>query len=175
MSNTALPDTYIVLDLETTGLSPKKNEIIEIAMIKVINGRPVETFQALVKPENPIPPFITSLTGISNEDVAEAEPVSDVAGYAISFMENLPVTGWNVNFDIQFMKRAVPGHHFRWFDTLPMARACFPGLKNYKLSSVAAYLNCRQGTHRALDDCIAAMDIYEYIRRYKGDVYGLDL
>lgn len=172
MNHSALTDTYIVLDLETTGLSPTKCEIIEIAMIKVVHGRPTETFQALVKPSSPIPPFITQLTGITNQDVETAEPISVVADYALAFMEDLPITGWNVGFDIKFLKRALPGHPFSWFDTLPLARKHFPGLESYKLSAVAAHLDCRKGTHRALDDCIAAMDIYEYIRNRKGDSHG---
>ena len=161
----ALPNSYIVLDLETTGLSAVKDEIIEVAMIKVVNGTPVETFQALVRPIRDIPPFITRLTGITNEDVYNAEPVGPVLFHALNFMEDLPVTGWNVGFDITFIKHNTRFFTNRWFDTLPLARKAFPGLSSYKLSRVAAYLGVRQGTHRALDDCIAAMDVYETIRR----------
>lgn len=150
-------DSYIMLDLETTGLKPDESEILEIGMIKVIDRKAVATFQALVKPEGPIPPFITDLTGITPDMTADAEPAEQVLFWAAQFMEDLPVLAYNAGFDLAFLK----GMHPAWQDVLALVRGMWSEQKSHSLAAMTALIDARRGTHRALADCVAAMDVYE--------------
>lgn len=160
-------DDYIVLDLETTGGSPFHSEILEVAMIKVRQGKPVEKMEVLVRPHKlPVPAFIEELTGITTEMVLDAPYFHEVAPYILPFIEGLPVVGWNVNFDLKFL--AV---HLRqdldidYTDALIFCRQLFPDLPCHKLTFVSRHFGVRESSHRALQDCIATMDLYEAMKR----------
>lgn len=84
-------DTYVAVDIETTGLDPSWDEIIELGAIKVQNGSAVEEFQSLVKPNNPIDAFITDLTGITHEMLAEASSIGDALPSFLDFVGDQPV------------------------------------------------------------------------------------
>ena len=150
-------DSYIMLDLETTGLNPSQSQILEIGMIKVIDRKAVATFQALVKPDGPVPSCITRLTGITTEMAMEAEPLEQVMPWAVEFMEDLPVLAYNAGFDLGFLEGLRPA----WQDVLVLARGLWPEQESHSLAAMSALIKARQGTHRALADCIAAMDVYE--------------
>ena len=98
-----LLNSYVVLDVETTGLH-SDDRVIEIGAAKVIDGQIVEEFQQLINPEMVIPPFITSLTGISNDMVADAPTMKTVLPLFISFMDSLPIVGHNVGFDCSMLR-----------------------------------------------------------------------
>lgn len=150
-------DSYIMLDLETTGLRPHQAKILEIGMIKVVDRKAVATFQALVNPGCIIDPFITRLTGITPNMAAGADSLEQVMPWAVEFMEDLPVLAYNAGFDLAFLKDLHPA----WQDVLAVARGMWPEEKSHSLKAMSRLLKVRQGTHRALDDCIAAMDVYE--------------
>lgn len=155
---------YVVLDLETTGLSPARDAIIEVAIIKVIQHKPVEVFQTFVDPRFPVPWQITRITGIRNEDVCSADPIEKVLPWALQFIGDLPVLGWNVTFDLAFLENnARTPVSFTYLDVLPLARGMWPDLESYRLTSLSRRLGVRESSHRALDDCVAAMDIYNRI------------
>ena len=98
-----LVNDYVVLDLETTGLSPNKNEIIEIAAIKVKNNKVLEVYNKLIKPDNGISEFITSITDISKEMIENAPNIKDVIKEFNDFINDEIIIGYNICFDLNFI------------------------------------------------------------------------
>ena len=97
------PNKYIAFDIETTGLDPMYDEIIEIGAIKIENGKEIETFSTLIKPEYEINDFITELTGITNEMVQNAPKINEVLTRFMDFIKDSIILGHNINFDINFI------------------------------------------------------------------------
>ncbi len=166
--------TYIVLDIETTGISPEIEAITEIGAAKIVNGNIAETFSSLVNPNRPIPAKITALTGITDEMVAEALPIEDVMPSFIEFCEALPILGHNVNFDYSFLKTAASrlGLNFEktGLDTLVLSRQFLEKQKSYSLTNLIEVFGLsRENAHRGLDDALATWQIYEniYANHYK--------
>ena len=98
-----IPNKYIAFDIETTGLDSMYDEIIEIGAIKIEDGKEIETFSTLIKPEYEIDEFITELTGITNEMVMDAPKINEVLPKFMDFIKDSVILGHNVNFDINFI------------------------------------------------------------------------
>lgn len=149
---------FSVVDVETTGLSAGKNRVIEIAIVKIENLKVTDKLNYLINPQTYIPPFITSLTGISNDDVYGAPIFSDIVDEIISFTENTILTAHNFTFDSSFLNSEfmINGREFENEHsccTLKLARNIYPTLKSKSLSSVAQSLNLKNfNKHRALGD-----------------------
>ena len=122
--------SYIAFDLETTGLDPMNNEIIEIGALKVRDGKVSERFMEFIKPQELISPAITGLTGISNDMVASARPARSVITDFIDFCEEDILIGHNIIFDYSFTKctAAREGLPFEkmGIDTLKIAKKVHP-------------------------------------------------
>lgn len=152
-----LMSDYVVLDIETTGLSPKCDQIIEIGAIRSKCGTETESICTYVNPGISIPQRITELTGISNSDVADAPGIEDTLSDIISFIGDSVVIAHNAPFDIAFLcaacKKAGIDININYIDTLALARNAFPDAPNHKLSTLIAYLSL-EGVqeHRALSD-----------------------
>lgn len=161
-------DTYVVIDIETTGLDPRYDEIIEVAAIRVEAGEIVETFKQLIKPNQPIPTFITDLTGITNELLESAPCVSDVIPNFLSFVENEIVVGHNVNFDINFIYDNSDKPFTNDFvDTMRISRRMFPEHRHHRLSDLTKRYNISEKTkHRALADVVRTNGVYTYLKNY---------
>ena len=101
----ASAEEYIVIDVETTGLSPDDDRIIEVAAVKCENDRIVDSFHSLINPSRRIPSNVTKLTGIKNADVAGAPDMDTVAPELSEFIDNLPLVAHNANFDVGFIKK----------------------------------------------------------------------
>ena len=161
---------YTVVDIETTGFSPQKNKIIEIAAVKVKNGKVVDKFQKLVNPEERINYYITNLTGISNDMVSKADKIDSVILEFKEFVGDSVIVGHNVNFDINFLYDNlynVSGGYLMndFIDTMYMSKELLPGLSNYKLESLVDHFNFSyEGAHRALNDCIFTYECYEKMK-----------
>jgi len=97
--------TYVSLDLETTGLNPDTDEIIEIGAIKFQGEEVIDTFHSLVNPQRPLPYRIQLLCGITQADVATAPAFPELASGLIAFLENDPIVGHNISFDLSFLAR----------------------------------------------------------------------
>ena len=147
-----------VLDVETTGLSPQYNNIIEVGIVRVKNLKIVEKYHSLINPGREIPAFITGFTGISNDDVYDAPFFDDIADDVIEFIGNDVVTGHNLPFDNSFLKR-----EFKYCGreelknpnlcTLRVAKRIFPLLKSKSLGAVSSFLKIKNSSyHRALGD-----------------------
>lgn len=161
-------ENYVVVDIETTGLSASSCEIIEIGAIRVRNHEIVERFQVLITPIQPISPFITRLTGISNEMV-QREGMSPIEAYTafLVFLQEDIILGHNVSFDLGFLR-----HHLMetlgviltndYADTCRLARKLLKGrVANCKLGTLIQYFGFSyDGAHRALADCKFTYQVY---------------
>ena len=135
--------SYIAFDVETTGLNPLENEIIEIGALKVRDGKVAERFMEFIKPTTSISPAITSLTGITNDMVAQARPRCSVVADFLDFCEEDVLIGHNVSFDYSFMKcsAAADGLPFEkmGIDTLKIAQKVLKDLDSKSLGSLCDY------------------------------------
>ena len=164
--NRSLDSEFIVFDLETTGLSAKNERIIEIGAVRVSNGEIKDSFSSFVNPQKPIPQKITELTGIKDSMVEDAPFEEEAYKSFMKFCgENAVFVAHNADFDCGFMKETAErlGLEFNntYIDTVVLARQLFPGIKNYKLDTVAKYLKLDDfNHHRACDDAKILADIF---------------
>ena len=157
--------TYVVFDLETTGLDSAKDDIIEIGACKIVNGRIDETFSTLVNPNRHIPKDATDVNGITDEMVKDCPTINYVLPDFYKFCYGSTMVAQNTNFDIGFIynigKKLSYNFDNPLMDTLVMAREKLPGLRNYKLSTIAERLNVSLiNAHRALDDATATAKVF---------------
>ena len=161
---------YTVIDLETTGLMADNCEIIEVAALRVRNGEAVCFFESLVKPKNPINAFIEALTGITNEMVENAPSAEEVIPKYLKFIGNDIVVGHNIaSFDtclIYDYSMNILNKPFvnNMVDTLHFSRRCKIETENYRLQTIAEYLEIPYIPHRALNDCVANYRCYEKLK-----------
>ncbi len=164
------PSDYTVIDIETTGLSPQKCEIIEISALRVRDDKIVKSFSSLVKPSVPISSFITRLTGISMSMVESAPSIKYVLSEFLEFVGNDCILGHNVNFDINFIYDNLQKYYDEEFsndfvDTMRLSRK-YCDIKSHNLKSLAKYYNVSiAGHHRALVDCEITYNVYQNIKR----------
>ena len=162
-----MPRDFVVIDIETTGLKPETNEIIEIGAIKVKDMKVIDTFQTLIKPTIQIPYFITNFTGISNGMVFRAPSVQEVLPKFYEFTGTDVIVGHNVNFDINFIYEAMMREFGipltnDFVDTLKIARKLLKAIENHKLETLARYFNVdTSNNHRALKDCEMTLAVYK--------------
>lgn len=169
-------DSFVIVDLETTGLSPKNGEIIEIGAIKVVDNEVVDTMDIFVKPSRPITWFTTNLTGITNEMVDEGLSTKEALKVFNEFCGDMRLMAHNAKFDMSFLdaymkKELGIGVRDDAMDTLLLSRAIVKDVPNHKLGTLAARFDIDySGAHRSLRDCEITLDVYNNIRRiYNGE------
>ena len=160
-----LDDTFVILDLETTGFSPISDRIIEIGAIKVTGGEIVDTFSTFVNPKRPIPFKITELTGIADEMVMDAPTIEEVLPKLLSFVSGAVLVAHNADFDLRFIQQNCRYQEieaeFVSIDTVVLARILLPSLSRYRLDTVAKALEIPlENHHRAVDDAKATTRIF---------------
>lgn len=162
-----MSQTYVALDLETTGLSAERDAIIEIGAVKFRDGRTLDTFSTFVSPGRPIPLKITELTGIRDEDVADAPGLFDVLPALARFVGETPVVGHSVNFDLAFLQQHSDQFRNDYLDTFELASVLCPDAERYSLQSLAQLVGIDvDRAHRALDDVVASQQLfYELFER----------
>lgn len=163
--------SYIAFDLETTGLDPMNNEIIEIGALKVRDGKVSERFMEFIKPQELISPAITGLTGISNDMVASARPARSVITDFIDFCEEDILIGHNIIFDYSFTKctAAREGLPFEkmGIDTLKIARKVHKDFESKSLGALCDYYHIENpAAHRAYYDALATAKLYQTLAHY---------
>ena len=153
-------------DLETTGLSPRSDRIIEIAGLRVAtDGEVSRSFHSLVQIDASIPPQATAINGITDAMLRGQPSIDVVLPQFIDFVEDLPLVSYNVSFDMGFLtaearrlKRTVPNVPVC---ALQVARRKLPRLANHRLKTVAAHLGLASDqNHRALDDCRMGLEVF---------------
>ena len=163
--------TFAVIDLETSGGSPKSGAgITEIGVVKVRGGVVLGTFQSFVDPGHALPSFITQLTGITDEMLLSAPFIDEVLPTLFEFLgspDETVLVAHNSPFDMSFLKAAALIHEYQWpnystVDTARLARAVLDRdeVINCKLGTLAEFFNAETSpTHRALDDAQATVDV----------------
>ena len=159
---------FVAIDVETTGLSPITNELIEVSALKYDGNKRIDTFSTLIKPKVRIPYYITNITGITNDMVEEAPEVEEVMPELIDFVGDLPIVAHNANFDYKFIQN-YSNNSFtknKVIDTVPIGRRLYPELPNHKLGTIAKHIGITEdGFHRAEFDCECCAKIYmEYLK-----------
>lgn len=153
------PESYTVIDIETTGFDPSKDHIIEIAALKIDNNRIKDSFCSFVNVGVNLDPFITKLTGITDENLAGAPKLGEILPSFAEFVKDDIIVGHNVNFDINFLY-----DHFLlhlkipfsndYIDTLRLSKRYCKDAPSHKLSELASFLKLStEEAHRALADC----------------------
>ncbi len=162
-----LPKTYVVVDLETTGLSANDDDIIEIGAIRVKDMVIEASFQSLIRPARVLPPKITTLTGITDLMLEqEGKALADVLRDLIDFVSDLPIVTHNADFDYAFLRKAskscsLPLFSNRCINTLTVARKMVDDVPNFKLATLLNYFGIELTTkHRAMEDCLALNELY---------------
>ncbi len=155
---------YIALDIETTGLDPKTDKIIEIGAARVRAGQVGETFCTLVNPARRLEERITELTGITDDMLADAPYIDTVIGRFLDFVSEDMILGHSVRFDYAFLKRAAVNGKLvfekQGIDTLKLARSCLRELPSRRLGALCEYYQIAHNAHRALGDALAAHELY---------------
>ncbi len=172
---------YCIIDIETTGGSPGKEKITEIAIYQY-NGQEITgEFSTLINPEKNIPYFITQLTGISNKMVASAPKFYEVAKKIVELTEGKIFVAHNVNFDFNFVKSEFDqlGYQFTRdkLCTVQLSRKIIPGRKSYSLGNLCKDLDIRiNGRHRAAGDALATLKLFQLLQeKCLGIEQGIEL
>jgi DNA polymerase III subunit epsilon len=170
--------TFVVLDLETTGLRPDQDRITEVGAVKVRGGDVIGELQTLIHPGRSIPPGVTAVTGITDAMVADAPPIAAVLPTLLGFLGDAVLVAHNARFDVSFLRAAIARHRGEAFDpvvvdTARLARRLLrEELRDRRLRSLARHLGSRVvPDHRALTDARATVDVLHGLLERAGS-YG---
>ena len=159
---------YVVFDLETTGLSPVSDAIVEISGIKVKAGKVTGNFSMLVNPGRSIPYGAIAVHGITDDMVKDAPCIAQALGDFLKFAGDMVLVGHNIHtFDMKFLNCAMEEIYEKdisndYIDTLYMARSCLRELPHHRLTDLAQHFHIStEGAHRALNDCVMNQKCYE--------------
>lgn len=160
-------NSYVCIDLETTGLNPKQDKIIEIGAVKVIEGQKTDTFSMFVNPGRKLEERIIELTGITQEQVDKAQSLEQILPELMRFLEDLPLLGHRVLFDYSFLKKAAVNQKLPFekqgIDTLRIARVFLPQLERRSLEYLCKYYEIPHIAHRAIEDAEATSRLYQLL------------
>ncbi len=171
-----MKSSLIVVDIETTGISPEYHRITEIGAIKVVEDEIVGTYSQLINPEAIVTEEITRITGLTNAILESQPTLGEVYSEFYTFCEDLPLLGHNIMFDFSFLKYHGNQLGYRFersgVDTYPLAHRYLPELKSKSLTSIIAYMGIeREIAHRAFHDAKAT---YEVFAKFKSEYATTD-
>lgn len=169
----AKTDIFSVIDIETTGGTSRSDRITEIAIINYSEGKIIDTYSTLIHPERSIPPYITRITGITNDMVRDSPKFFEVAKKIVNMTEGTIFVAHNVRFDYSFIQQEFKnlGYTFskKKLCTLALSRKLIPGLKSYGLKNLTQHFNIElTNHHRALDDAKATTELLGILMKVKG-------
>lgn len=157
-------NTYVSIDLETTGLNPKEDKIIEIGALKVVDGKITDTYSTFVNPGRKLEERIAQLTGIVDEDLAGAPGIEEIFPGLEEFLGDFPILGHSILFDFSFLKKAAVNLNRTFekeaIDTLKIARRYLLQLEHRNLDFLCDYYGIPHRAHRALQDAEATSILY---------------
>lgn len=174
-NNLTFDQTFVVFDLETTGLSASNEKITEIGAVKIKNCEIVERFSELINPQMRIPSKITELTGITNDMVKDSRTIEEVLPDFLDFVGDSMLVAHNSDFDTGFIREACKKqdiiYNLKALDTVSISRVLLPELKRHKLNVVAKHLGIKlDNHHRAVDDAEATANIFlKFIEMFRAD------
>lgn len=170
---------YVAVDLEATGAKMPPNRVIELGAYRIRQGCIVDSFLTLVNPEIPIPRFVVSLTGITNDMVKTAPVFAEVAPRWLDFVADAVLIAHNAPFDTTFLNheisRVYPGHRMinPHLCTVKLSRRVFPGIANYRLDTLATHFSIPiTQRHRAGSDALATAEVFLQLLSRLGE-YGV--
>ena len=160
-----LDQSYVIFDIETTGLSSKYNKITEIGAVKILNGHIVDRFNALINPQVPIPQNIVELTGITDNMVKDQPTVDEILPKFINFIGDNPIVAHNASFDSSFILENCSKLNIVFdnaiVDTLALSKILLPQLKKFRLNKITEELGIQlTNHHRAVDDAEALAQVF---------------
>lgn len=159
-----MTEDFVCLDLETTGLNPKLEKIIQIGAVRFRNKKASERFESLVNPGRQLNDFVTGLTGIGDGELKNAPDIEEVLPALLSFLGEDVLVGHNISFDYSFIKKAAVNMGLTFektgIDTLKLARRFLPQLESRKLEALSAYYGIPCRAHRAASDAEASGMLY---------------
>src|SRR5919106_1354794 len=171
---------FVVVDVEATGAKTPPNRLIELGAYRIRGGRIVDKFSSLVNPEIPIPRFVASLTGISNEMVKRAPVFAELAPQWLDFVSDSVLVAHNAPFDTSFLNheisRVYPGHRMvnPHLCTVKLSRRVLPELLNHRLDTVADYYSIPIASrHRAGSDALATAEIFILLLTELEETHGI--
>lgn len=172
-----LVDDIVVLDFETTGLSPINDEIIQVGAIKYKNGRIIDQFNRYAKPSKPISSRITNLTGITNKMVENAPLLEKTLIELEKFLSGYTLVAHNAPFDMKFLienfnRYNIKHDRFRVIDTLVLARKYIDETENHKLVTLKDFLKIEADSHDAFEDCRVTGSLYYYCKDIEDNIPG---
>ncbi len=154
----------IALDLETTGLDPNQDQIIEVGLALCKDDQIIDKFQTLVNPVIPIPPAVVSLTGITNNDVKNAPLIDEILPQMVQFIGNRPIVAHNISFDIGMLEKHRVAQTNLRLDTFDLATILLPTSPRYNLNTLVETFNLQlNNAHRAFDDAVAGWQVYRQL------------
>lgn len=165
--NKPLPN-YVVIDIETTGLHPSRDEIIQIAAVRYVDHEEVASFCSYIRPNCKIPKEASAINGITDYMVKAAPTISEIKDEFLSFIcaEASAIVGYNINFDLRFLREnygSAFAQNVEIIDVLPLVREAIPGLSNYKLEQLAPAIGYRGQSHNAISDCRATAAVLKFL------------
>lgn len=166
-----LNNTYVVFDIETTGLDLMNNGITEIGAVKIVKGKIVEQFQTLIKPDYAISEDNMAITGITPEMVKDSPKIGSVIPDFMKFIEGSIIVAHNAEFDCKFIKRFAGAEEYevnnKVLDTMEMTRKYLPFLKRADLATLAEHFGIIFHHHRALSDAYATAEAFIELMKIK--------
>lgn len=158
-------NTYVCIDLETTGLNPKQDRIIEIGAVKVLNGQITDSFSTLINPGRKLEDRIVELTGITDGDLEDKPYIEEVLPAVMDFLGDYTLLGHSILFDYSFLKKAAVNQKLTFerqaIDTLKIARKYLTELEHRSLDYLCDYYHIPHHAHRALADAEATHILYQ--------------
>ena len=171
---------FVVVDVEATGAKTPPNRLIELGAYRIRGGKIVDKFVTLVNPEIPIPRFVATLTGISNEMVKGAPVFADVAPKWLDFVSEAVLVAHNAPFDTSFLNheisRVYPGHRMvnPHLCTVRLSRRAMPDLSNHRLETIASHFSIPIASrHRAGSDALATAEIFILLLTELEETHGI--
>ena len=162
---------YIVLDIETTGLSPDKDEIVRISAIRVENEKEIDAFTSLVKPDNRIPQEVSKIIGITDDMVSDSPSIEEILPKLMKFIRHTVLVGYNISFDLKFLNRASKRYFDKYIgnnyiDVPELAKEFLTDMKSFRPENMAAHFGIEiEASPQGLSECRMTKSLYENICR----------
>ena len=164
-----ISDEYVTIDIETDGLNPEKDNIIELAVCKVRNKRIIDSFTTFINPKKPICEAVTKVTGITNDMLKDADTINIALNKLIDFIDDLPIVVHNANYVMKFIK-ANTNIKFEneIIDTLTLSKKKLPNLKIYTIKAILEFSgNSDVVLNRSIDYARVIAKVFESLKDYK--------